>query len=317
MVTIIEDAEVRTLIDRQEAIAVIEHAYRAAAEGEAAVSEPASMSLHGPAEAGTSFKVKGAILAYEDAVGFRLVGDSTSDDAAGSSYVYLLDAKRAVPRALVCEQWLHRLRTAVTGLVTCRALAPATVSAISLIGTGRIAEEFVRIAAHAFPGIPIVVASRSRARAGEAVRQWQALTANPLTAADSILAAVRAGDIVVTLSDADATLFSAKDLKPWALVCAMGGRHEFDRDVLDTAAHFVVDEIDFVCTAGNGAHWIASKQIMRDELERRVDATIGEVLLGRKAIPSDGMVLAIIQGMAICDVALAKLVFDRKAGVRS
>jgi len=314
---IIEDAEVRTLIDRREAIAVIERAYRAAADGQAAVSAPASMSLHGPVGAGTSFKVKGAMLAPEGVVGVRLIGDAEADPAGGTSYVYLLDARTAMPRALVCEQWLHRLRTAVTGLVTCRALAPAAVSSISLVGTGRIAEEFVRIAAHAFPGIPVMVASRSRSRAAEAVRAWRDLTANPLIAADSIADAVRAGDIVVTLSDAAATLFAAADIKPRALVCAMGGRHEFERDVLDAATHFVVDEIDFVCTAGSGAHWIASGQIKRQDLADRVSATIGQVLLGRKTIRSDGRVLAIIQGMAICDVALATLAFERKTRTRS
>jgi ornithine cyclodeaminase/alanine dehydrogenase-like protein (mu-crystallin family) len=317
MISIIEDAEVRTLIDRGEAIGVVERAYRAAAEGKAAVSQPASMQLHGCANAGTSFKVKGALLEYDDVAGFRLVGDNAADDAACSSYVYLLNARRAQAHALVSELWLHRLRTAVTALVTCRALAPASVSVISLVGTGRIAEEFVRIVAHAFAGIPVMVASRSRARAADAVRNWQSLTANPLIAAGSIPAAVRAGDIVVTLSDADAVLFSAEDLKTRVLVCALGGRHEFDRDVLDAATHLVVDEIDFVCTAGNGAHWIASAQITRPQLEHAVDATIGEVLLGRKAIRSDGIVLAIIQGMAICDVALAKLAFDRKTGTRT
>ncbi len=315
MVCVIDEAEVRALIDWNDAIGKVERAYRAAAEGGAAVSQPASMHLHGAA--GTSFKVKGAVLAYDDVAGFRLIGDTTGENAGGSSYVYLVGARTATPFALVSESWLHRLRTAVTGLVACRALAPATVSAIALVGTGRIAEEFVRIAHKGFPHIPIIIASRTKGRADEAVRTWQSMTPNPLAAADSIPEGISSGDVVVTLSDADARLFSAKDIRPTALVCAMGGRHEFDRDVLDASAAFIVDEFDFVCTAGNGAHWISSGQITRQELERRVDATIGEVLVGRKPIGRNGMTLAIIQGMAICDVALAKLAYDRKRGLRS
>ena len=229
-----------------------------------------------------------------------------------SSFVLLFEANNAVAIALVAEQWMHRLRTAVTGLVACRALAPKGANSLTLIGTGRIAEEFVRIIHLALPGLPVVLGSRSGSRAAQVAEQWKSLTPNPLRAARNIPDAVGESDIVVTLSDADECLFSASDLKKNALVCAMGGRHEFDSDVLSEAKHFIVDEIDFVCTAGNGAHWIKSGQIARPALERRVDATIGEILAGLKKSQNDGPVLAIIQGMAICDVALAHLAFERK-----
>ncbi len=317
MISIIEDEEVQTLIDRHEAIDVIERTYRAAALGKADVSNPAALSLRGPSGAGTSFKIKGALLEDINVAGFRLVGDTSSAGELGSSYVFLLDAIRATPHALISEQWLHRLRTAVTGLVGCRALAPAKPQTLALIGTGRIAEEFIRVVHLGFPGLPIVIASRSSERAHDAARRWRSLTENPLSAADDVPEAIRRSDIVITLSDADIRLFSAEDLKERALVCAMGGRHEFDVDVLNAATHLVVDEIDFVCTAGNGAHWIKSGQIARSTLQKRVDATIGDVLLGRRSIESDGIVLAIIQGMAVCDVALAKLVFDRKTTARN
>jgi ornithine cyclodeaminase/alanine dehydrogenase-like protein (mu-crystallin family) len=317
MISIIEDEEVRALIDRHEAIDVIERTYRAAAIGKADVSHPAALSLRGPAGAGTSFKIKGALLEDMNVAGFRLVGDTSSVGEHGSSYVFLLDAIRATPLALVSEQWLHRLRTAATGLVGCRALAPANPRTLSLIGTGRIAEEFIRIIHLGFPDLPIVIASRSSERARDAACRWRSLTTNPLSAVDTVPEAIRRGDIIITLSDADTCLFSAEDIKERALVCAMGGRHEFDVDVLNAASHLVVDEIDFVCTTGNGAYWIRSGQISRSTLERRVSATLGDVLLGRKNIDRDGIVLAIIQGMAVCDVALAKLAFDHKTAVNS
>lgn len=313
MICIIEEDEVRALIDRREAIGLIAHTYQAAAAGKADVSLPAAMSLRGASGSGTSFKVKGALLEEANVAGFRCIGNA---EEGNSSYVFLFDAKRAAAQALVSEAWLHRLRTAATGLVTCRALAPKDAKSIALIGSGRIAEEFVRIVHFAFQGLPIALASRSAERARQAAENWRPLTPNPLRPAASIPEAVSGADIVVTLSDAKEQLFCAKDLKKRALLCAMGGRHEFDSDVLKAASHFVVDEIDFVCTAGNAAHWIKSGQITRAALEQRVDATIGEVLAGHKEIKSDGLVLAIIQGMAICDVALAHLAFNRHSEKR-
>jgi len=309
MVRIIDDSDVQALISRNDALEVIEKTYRATATGHAWVSHPAAMSLNGPSISGSSFKIKGALIEHLGVAGFRCIGDARDGD--GGSYVFLFDAGGAKPRALVAEKWLHRLRTAVTGLVTCRELTPANPRQLALIGTGRIAEEFVRIVDLVFPGLPIVLASRSPERAAQAAQRWQRLTPNPLKAARSISAAVGDSDIVVTLSDANEQLFTAKDLKQRTLLCAMGGRHEFEADVLHAASHLVVDEIDFVCTAGNGAHWIKSAQLTRSELEQKVDATIGEVLTGIKSIISESLVLAIIQGMAVCDIALAQLAFDR------
>jgi ornithine cyclodeaminase len=311
MMRIIEDADVQALIDRNDALDVIERAYKATATGQAWVSHPAAMLLKGPVSSGSSFKIKGALLENLNIAGFRCIGDARDGD--GGSYVFLFETETAKPTALVAEKWLHRLRTAMTGLVTCRALAPKNLQRLALVGTGRIAEEFVRIVDMAFPGLPVVLASRSPERAAQTAGRWQRLTRNPLSATASVAQALRDSDIVVTLSDADEPLFTANDLKSRSLLCAMGGRHEFEADVLRAASHFVVDEIDFVCTAGNGAHWIKSGQITRSELEQDVDATIGEVLTGRKAITNAGLVLAIIQGMAVCDVALAQLAFDRMA----
>jgi ornithine cyclodeaminase/alanine dehydrogenase-like protein (mu-crystallin family) len=313
MTVILEERDVQRLLDRSKSVAVIERAYRSAASGAADVSHPAALSLRGGKASGTVFKLKAAVLDDFGVAGLRIVGDVADPPGGGHSYIYLADAVTTAPLGLVAEVALHRVRTAVTGLVACRALRPAQATAVALVGTGRIAEEVVRCIEFALPDLPIIVASRTASRAQEAARRWAPLTPNAISAAPSIKDALARAGIVITITDAEETLFTAADLKPDALLCAMGGEHEFERDVLDAARSFIVDEIDFVCTAGSGAHWIKSGQIARPALEARVEATIGEVLLGRKAAPADGLTLAIIQGMAVCDLALAKFVLDRAA----
>jgi alanine dehydrogenase len=314
MAKIIEEEEVQRLIRRDEAIGIIENVYRAAAEGGAAVSHPSAMHLRGGEGSGTVFKLKGAVLDALGVAGFRIIGDVAPETGRNSAYVYLVDAISGVFLGLVSELWLHRVRTAITGLVSCRALLPSSPKGLVLVGTGRIAEEFVRCAPLVFPDLPITVVSREAERAYSAVARWQRLTTSQLAAASNIRTAVAQAPVVVTLSDATERLFAATDLQPGALVCAMGGQHEFDRDVLDAASVFVVDEIDFVCTAGNAAHWIKSGQATRETIESKVDATVGEILLGRKSVRSNGITLAIVQGMAICDLALAKAALDRAGG---
>ncbi len=311
MLRVVEEDEVVRLIDRRAAVDVIETVYREAASGGAAVSQPSALGLRGARGSGVEFKVKGAVIDSLGVAGLRVIGDGANLPEGSRAYVHLFDATTAAPLGLIAERALHRVRTAVTGLVACRALAPPRATAIALVGTGRIAEEFVRCAVAVFPSATIIVASRDAARARDAARRWQMHARNPLRPAATIAAAVAEAPIVVTLTDAAETLFTARDLGPPKLVCGMGGRHEFDADVLAAAGAFVVDELDFVCTVGSGAHWIRSGQLTREQIAARLDANIGEVLLGRKRIATDGVTLAIIQGMAVCDVALAKTVFDR------
>jgi alanine dehydrogenase len=311
MITFIDDRQVQALMDRGDAIEAIESCYKAVASGRAGVSQPASLRLASESDCRSTFKAKGAFLDDMNVAGFRLAADSNLPGGSDVSHVYLMNLDDAVPIALIGVDWLHRLRTAATALVACRLLAPPHASSLALIGTGRIAEEFVRHVATYFPGVPVTVCSRSAQRAREQAERWRLLTSNPISSCDSVSRAVGKADIVVTLSDSNQRLFVASDLKPGSLVCALGGQHEFDADVLEAADFFVVDEIDFVCTVGNGAHWIRSSQIERTDLEQRVDATLGELLIGSRPVRKTGIVLAIVQGMAVCDIALAKLAYDR------
>ena len=76
MINIVQEHEVQAVIDRREAIDLIEKTYRAAALGKARVSHPAAMSLKGPSNGQSSFKIKGALLEDIDVAGFRCIGDA-------------------------------------------------------------------------------------------------------------------------------------------------------------------------------------------------------------------------------------------------
>lgn len=310
---IVSGEEAQSILEVEGALTLIRDVYRMAAAGRADVSHPAAMHMRGGRDTQTAFKVKGAVLDDLGVAGFRLIGDADARHGGGAAFCYLIDPRSGVPFALVDEIWLHRVRTALTGLVAVAALAPAVPKRLALVGTGRIALEFVRYLGIVLPGVPLVLASRDCVRAAEVAGEWARLTGCPIEAAPSVAEAVRSSDIVVTLSDAEATLFTPDDLRPGTLVCAMGGRREFDRGVLDRASRFIVDEIDFVCTAGNVGAWIRAGSITRGEVEEAVDETIGDVLTRaeRDPVPPGEIWLAVIQGMAACDIGLAKWCFDK------
>ncbi|MCG6114850.1 MAG: NAD(P)-binding domain-containing protein [Mesorhizobium sp.] len=313
---VVKQAEIQQAFELSGALELIRQIYRMSAKGVADVSSPAAISMRGAKDSLTRFKVKGAVLDELGVAGFRLIGDADPHRGSDHAYCYLVDAVTTAPIALVEEEWLHGVRTALTGIVTIEALKPKHVDTIALLGTGRIARHIAAFLVQTNPDCKIVVTSRSAERAADVAAKWTTELGGSFVAGKSVADAVRQARVVVTVSDADERLFTADDLQPGTLVCAMGGRREFDRDVLDRAGRFIVDEIDFVCTAGNVAAWIAAGSTSRAAIETRVDATIGQVLLADQPAPTkqDEVCLAVIQGMAACDIGLAKWIYDRTRG---
>jgi ornithine cyclodeaminase/alanine dehydrogenase-like protein (mu-crystallin family) len=77
--------------------------------------------------------------------------------------------------------------------------------------------------------------------------------------------------------------------------------------VLGEAQRFIVDDPDFAAEMGDGGAWIAQGRITREAFVSRVDALACDVVAGSKPgrrAPSERIV-ALIQGMAIGDVAFA------------
>ena len=104
-------------------------------------------------------------------------------------------------------------------------------------------------------------------------------------------------------------------LAPGSFLCSMGETEEVDIAVLDEIDRFVVDEFEYATLLGDISIWLQQGRIGREALRSRVQANIGEIVAGKKQgrISDSDRILAIIQGMAICDLALADEAL-RKAG---
>jgi ornithine cyclodeaminase/alanine dehydrogenase-like protein (mu-crystallin family) len=118
---------------------------------------------------------------------------------------------------------------------------------------------------------------------------------------------LRDADVVITLTESRTPLVFPGMLKPGAVVCSMGSYNEVEYGVLLEGQRLVVDDSNFASEMGDGAAWIGQGHLTRAQFVGRIDALVCEVMSGRKAgrlAPSDRIV-ALIQGMAIGDVAFA------------
>jgi ornithine cyclodeaminase len=309
---ILREGEAEGLVTPAEALEAIGSAWQEYGRARHVLSSPAAMKMLSGA---TTFKVKGAVLGQSGIAGFRLVADR--HEAAGETtrdWFWLADPDGGRPLALVEAFGLHCLRTAATGALAARLLAPAGITTAALIGSGRIAAHVLPALAAALPGLrQVAVASRRF----EAVQQFCA-TAQPglpfaLRPAPSVREACAGASLVVTITSATAPVLHAAHLSPGATVVGLGDT-EIAADVLAWADRFVVDELAFALTTGSVAGWIAGDAVTAAGVAARLDADIGQVAAALKPgrLRLEDNVLAVVQGMAVGDLALAGLAW-RKA----
>ncbi len=308
-IRILRENDLKGLLDAGRGLDVIEQTWRDCGHGgRYALSNPTSL-FGGSGEPGMAkYKVKGATLTGQQVTGLRLVSDLPDDHGFASYHMLMVfDDKTGAPIGLLDELWLHRFRTALTGVVAARHLARPDSKVVALIGAGGIARELFPALEQVFELEEVRVVARrleSAQRFCSEVGGGRKARFIPMAKSED---AVAGADIVMTLTFADAPVILPGMLEPGVFLCSMGETEEVDVRVLDEVDRFIVDEFEFASLLGDISIWLKDRKIERDALKARVDANIGEVVAGLKPgrRAEKEKVFAIIQGMAICDLALA------------
>ncbi|MGK7870247.1 hypothetical protein [Falsiroseomonas sp. E2-1-a20] len=313
---ILREGEAEDLVTAAEALDAVESAWREYGTARRVLSDPAAMKLRSGA---TTFKIKGAVLGQARIAGFRLVADR--QEAGGETtrdWFWLADPDGGRPLALVEAFWLHCLRTAATGALAARLLAPAGITTAALIGSGRIAAHVLPALAAALPGLrQVAVASRRFSAVERFCAEAQPGLPFALRPAPSVREACAGASLVLTITSAMAPVLHAADLAPGATVVGLGDT-EIAADVLAWADRFVVDDLAFATTTGSVAGWIAGGAVTAADLEQRLDADVGEIAAALKPgrLGPEDNVLAVVQGMAVGDLALAGMAWRRADATR-
>lgn len=297
---IVDDATAGQLLDLGAAFAAILDAYRQSAETEV-LSTPPALIMHHDA---TGMKAKGALLPATNRAGFRLVADHDSPGGEVShDWQWVADLATGRPVGLVEMLTLHAVRTALTGVAALDTLHGAP-GVVAIIGAGRIARWLV--APLRERGWTIRVAASRPERAAAFAAKYEVM------ATPGVDEAVADADAVIAISSAPSPVVMARHLRPGMTVIGMGGGHEFDRGILDGADRFVVDDFAFACVVGSVAGWLGAGAA-RADIAARLDAALGQVIAGRQPgrRNSGEAVLAIVQGMACCDLAIASFILAR------
>ena len=197
--------------------------------------------------------------------------------------------------ALIDGRLITEMRTAAVSAAATKVLAAPDAKVLAILGSG------VQARAH--------VEALTRVRAFEEIRVWGRTRAHAERFAGEVGAramaaedAVRGADVVVTATAATEPILNGAWLKPGAHVNAIGWRGHTSRELDDTAMANVV-----VVESREAAHDQCGDVILSGA---EIYAELGEILAGDKPARAEQTTVFDSVGIAVEDIAAARLVYE-------
>lgn len=293
----LDEAQVRAVLRMEELIPAVERALIAFSAGR--VQQPARQMLQAGPHGG-QFGVMAA--AGEAGLGAKLLGVYPSNAARGLpthlALILLFRPETGEPLAVMDGRLITEMRTAAASALATRALAAANASVLAVLGTG------VQARAHV-EALRLVRDFREVRVWGRTPEHARRLAAEVgAVAIASAEAAVRGADVVVTATASSEPVLRGAWLAPGAHVNAVGWRGPHGRELDDEAMRGA-----FVVADSREAVLREAGDVLLSGAE--VAAELGEVLAGTKRAPAGRRTVFESVGIAVEDVAAARLVHDR------
>ncbi len=171
------------------------------------------------------------------------VGRSTT-----SSMVLLFDADTGLPVCLMEASWITALKTGASSTVTAAYLARPEAATVTIFGAGMLGRTHLRALIHRF-SLRHAYILDVRPQAAEAyVAELGSEMDFPVEAVplEERERAVRAADVVFTVTTGDQALVERDWLRPGAFVARLGSHQEIALDVITEADKVVVDDWHYV-----------------------------------------------------------------------
>ena len=238
----------------------------------------------------------------EDAMGLKLVsfypGNAERGLPTHMAMVLLFRPDTGEPLAVMDGRLITEMRTAAVSAAATKRLAAPAAHVLALLGSGVQAEAHFEALRQVRPIDEVRVWSRTPEHAKRFAEKHGATA----MAAEH---AVRGADIVVTATNAVEPILMGAWLKPGAHVNAVGSPRPGWRELDDQAMRnvLVVDSREAVLKESGDVILSGAS----------IHAEIGEIFAGTKTVPEGATTVFKSVGLAVEDIAAAKLVYDALA----
>jgi len=212
--------------------------------------------------------------------------------------IELLRRATGEPLAVMDGRLITEMRTAAVSAVALSKLIPANARSLGILGSGVQARSHLLAFHHVAPALTdIRIWSRTRSNAERLASEAGARATSIEDAADA--------DVVLTVTSSTVPLLRGKWLRPHALVIAVGATGATVRELDDEVAQssYIVAECKAAAERESGDIILSGA---------KVDAEIGAIASGNVAAPKQRRVLFKSVGMAIEDLAAARIVWANK-----
>jgi thiomorpholine-carboxylate dehydrogenase len=294
MIPTLSDADIAKVLSYQELIPAMEKALSAFSAGR--VVQPVRSVL--TIEEGQRYLgVMPAVT--EDAMGAKLVSfypkNAGSPVPTHMATIMLLEPDTGQPLAFLDGRLITEMRTAAVSAAVTKHLAPDDSRVLALLGSGVQAHAHLQALSHVCQFDEVRVWSRTpeHAQRFAALNRAKAMAPEP---------AVRGADVIVTATASTQPVLKGEWLKPGAHVNAVGAARPTWRELDDNAMHnvLVVDSREAVLEESGDV--ILSKA--------SIFAEVGELFAGRKTAQRSATTVFKSVGLAVEDIATARLVYD-------
>jgi thiomorpholine-carboxylate dehydrogenase len=234
-----------------------------------------------------------------EAMGAKLVsfypGNEGTGTATHHATIMLFRPDTGEPLAVMDGRLITEMRTAAVSAAVARYLSAPEARVLALLGSGVQAHSHLEALSRVLHFDEIRVWSRTAAHADRFAEQHNA---KAMTAADAVYGA----DVVVTATNAVEPILRGEWLKPGAHVNAVGAPRPNWRELDDRAMTniLVVDSREAVLKESGDVIFSGAQ----------IYAEAGDIFAGAKAAPRSETTVFKSVGLAIEDVAAAKLVYD-------
>ncbi len=311
-ITILTESELRQCVRLdEEAIAAVEEAFTALAEGRA--STPPIVHVNVPEHRG-EVDIKTAYIQGLDSFAIKVASGFLDNYKLGLPYgsglMLLWSAMTGFPQAVLLDNgYLTDVRTAAAGAIAAKYLAREGIQTVGVIGAGmqgryqvsalRLVRDFERV----------MVYDIAPERRDAYVRDMEAELGIEVVAAEGPEAILQGSDVIVTATPSTEPFVKAEWLRPGQHITAMGSdnvhKQELDADVLGRADVRVCDLKSQVFRLGEHHHALAAG-ILTEEDDV---AELGEITSGRRQGRATGEQITVcdLTGVGVQDTAIALL----------
>jgi ornithine cyclodeaminase len=303
---LIPEALVPELVSMEDAIAAVKRSFAACDRGEA---RPYPVVRESVGQRAAVFGVKSGFDASAGVLGLKAGGYWPQNTHVGlgnhQSTILLYDPQTGRPSALIGANYLTGVRTGAASAIAIDCLARQDVETLSLIGAGAQAVHQVRAALAVRPLRRVMCWAPTAARLESLGVQVRAMGLE-FKVAFTAEQAVRAADILVTVTPSTSAIVMKDWVRPGTHISAMGadtvGKQEL-ASALISSAHVVVDSVEQAITIGECQHAIREGLLQREDLTQTLGGLVSGRLHGRRTV--DEITVFDSTGIALQDLAAA------------